>query len=214
MSVEDSVVSLLMKTFFATQLFNIDEQFCVLSEYWGKKLHCLCAPVCLVLSCDSTCLAPCCECSHWAVITHLGAVWNIHSQVSPSLWVTHMDYYHPHFCSQPRSLYSTCLLLHPTHLSASGCTMHSHPVLSLELKMPLSHSLLIFFSSWISDRVSGSLWNSWYVFAEHMNCIFVIFIFISAALSTMDGSTVFLEETSLIRNERWPLWTLLLTKDN
>lgn len=34
---EDSVVSLLMKTFFATQLFNIDEQFCVLSEYWGKK---------------------------------------------------------------------------------------------------------------------------------------------------------------------------------
>lgn len=122
----------------------MDEQFCVLSEYWGKKLHCLCAPVCLVLSCDSTCLAPCCECSHWAVITHLGAVWNIHSQVSPSLWVTHMDYYHPPFCSKPRSLYSTCLLLHPTHLSASGCTMHSHPVLSLELKMPLSHSLLIF----------------------------------------------------------------------
>lgn len=35
-------------------------------------------------------------------------------------------------------------LLHPTHLSASGCTSHNHPVLRLELKMPLSHSLLNF----------------------------------------------------------------------
>lgn len=42
---EDAVVSLLMKTFFATQLFNMDEQFCVLSEYWGKNYI-----VCLHLS--------------------------------------------------------------------------------------------------------------------------------------------------------------------
>lgn len=44
---EDSVVSLLMKTFFATQLFNMDEQFCVLSEYSGKKITlfvCTCLP--------------------------------------------------------------------------------------------------------------------------------------------------------------------------
>lgn len=159
----------------------------VLFECWKKRIkkksHCLflcacvCARVCLrtVLSFDGTCPAPCCGCSHWAVITHLTAVWNIHRQVSPSLWVSHMDCLlsPPLSALTPWSLYSTWLLLHPTHLSASGYTLHSHPVLSLELEMTLSHSLLNFFSYWFSVRIRRILHSS--AFRKHVCILFAVF---------------------------------------
>lgn len=77
---------------FAALPFSMAEQFEVCS-LWAPEKNSI-VWVCFLysaLSCDSTCLAPCCECSHWAVITHLTAVWNIHGQVSPSLQGSHMD---------------------------------------------------------------------------------------------------------------------------
>lgn len=139
MSVVDAVVSFLMKmlSYSAIQCeWSISKG--IFLNTWRKTLR-VCARLSAVLSCDGTCLAPCCGCSHWAVITHLTGVWNIHRQVSPSLWVSHMDsLLSPPSALNPRSLYSTCLLLHPTHLSASGYTLHSQPLLRLKLQMPLS----------------------------------------------------------------------------
>lgn len=90
MSVEDAAFNLLMRTFRHSAIPHGWAIWDVFSLNAGK--NCIVFVfLCSVLSCDSTCLAPCCECSHWAVITHLSAVWNIHSQVSPSLWVSHMD---------------------------------------------------------------------------------------------------------------------------
>lgn len=155
MLLEDAVVILLMKTFCYSA---IQHEWAIWNVFFlnaRKKMHCLCVCLCPVLSCDGTCPAPCCECPHWAVITHLTAVWNIHSQVSPSLRVSHMDsLLSPPSALAPRSLISTCLFLNPTHLSVFGCTSYSHPVLSHKLEMPLFLSLLFCFFYWLSDRVS------------------------------------------------------------
>lgn len=105
-----------------------DVFFC---ECW-KKLLCLDVFLCSALSCDSTCLAPCCECSHWAVITHLSADWNIHSQVSPSLGVAHMD-----SLLSPPSALTLRHSLPPAFCCTSLCSqrlatpLHNHPELSL-----------------------------------------------------------------------------------
>lgn len=79
-----------MKTFYRSAIQHSWAIWDVFPLNAGKNCI-VCVLLCSVLSCDSTCLAPCCECSHRAVITHLTAVWNIHSQVSPTLWVSHMD---------------------------------------------------------------------------------------------------------------------------
>lgn len=109
---------------------------------WEKE-DALCACFRSALSCDGTCLAPCCECSHWAVITHLAAVWNIHGQVSPSLWVSHMD----SLLSPPlsprasRSLYSTfCFIPLPPQLPAAPCKECA--AFKLKCRGPTLHSFI------------------------------------------------------------------------
>ena len=153
---------------FAIHLFDMNKQseMCSLLND-GKNCIvcervCACVCVCSVLSCDATCLAPCCECSHWAVITHLSAVWNIHGQVSPSLCVSHMDsllspptHLHPLRSSPRVTLFHLPFLLHPAHLSASGCTSCTatrHRGSSSKCHCPSPYWILI---PWFSGRVSG-----------------------------------------------------------
>lgn len=162
---EDDVFSLLMKTFchsfcHSTHLSNLRRVF--FCECW-KKLLCLDVFLCSALSCDSTCLAPCCECSHWAVITHLTADWNIHSQVSPSLGVTHMD----SLLSPPSALTQRSP---PPFCCTSLCSQrlatpsHNHPELSmpwaLNATVPLRTLIFSLFLCSFSDSVGGILLNS------------------------------------------------------
>lgn len=130
MTAEDAVSHLLMKTFLP--LYHsawLNNLRCVFRECCEKKKNkkkrialFVCVFFwCSVLSCDSTCLAPCCECSHWAVITHLTAVWNIHSQVSPSLQGSHMD----SLLSPPPAL-SPCHFIPPAFSCASQLLDAAH----------------------------------------------------------------------------------------
>lgn len=94
MTAEDAVSHLLMKTFCRSAIQHGRAIWGVLFVSARKKKALFVwvfFVLCAILWQHSACLASCCECSHWAVITHLTAVWNIHGQVSPSLQGSHMD---------------------------------------------------------------------------------------------------------------------------
>lgn len=141
---------------FVIQLHSVDEQLQICSFWMLEKMHCLFMCVCPVLwwhmSCPMLWVLPlsCNNTPHCCLKYSLPGKPITLSQSHGFLIII------PLSALTAWSLYSTCLLLHPTHLSASGYILHSHLVLSLELEMTLSHSLLKFFY-WFSVRITRIL---------------------------------------------------------